>query len=71
MAHRLHSRGARPAPLPDIRADGDSVIFNLDVAGAWRGARLVLRCDASGEVWASLSPEPANHQSDRAFRAGA
>ncbi|HEX7084890.1 MAG TPA: hypothetical protein VF198_00895 [Vicinamibacterales bacterium] len=64
MTHRLHSRGARPAPLPDIRADGDSVIFNLDVVGAWRGARLVLRCDDNGEVWAALSPDPAIQAAD-------
>ena len=69
MANRLHSRGARPAPLPDIRADGDDVIFNLDVASAWRGARLVLRCADDGSVWASLADGAVRDAGSRQDRA--
>ena len=43
----------RPGTMPDIRADGDSVTFHLEIAGAHAGARLIIRCDADGTVWAS------------------
>jgi len=40
--------------LPEIRLQGDSVVFYLDIATGRNGARLVLRCDADGQVWASI-----------------
>jgi hypothetical protein len=46
----------RPGPLPEIRADGDSVTFALPLDKVEEGVRLVLRCDASGNVWASITP---------------
>ncbi len=46
----------RPGPLPEIRADGNSVTFHLTIAGAQEGARLIIRCDPDGNVWASLDP---------------
>ena len=44
----------RPGPLPDIRSDGDSLTFRMELAGAERGSTLVIRCDSSGNVWASI-----------------
>ena len=41
-------------PLPEIRLQGPSVVFYLDIALARRTRRLVLRCDPDGQVWASL-----------------
>ena len=46
----------RIGPMPEIRADGDSVSFWLDIAGLHQSVRLVIRCDAAGNVWASLTP---------------
>jgi hypothetical protein len=46
----------QPGPLPDIRADGDNVTFGLGIPGLLDGSRLVLRCDAAGEVWARIVP---------------
>jgi hypothetical protein len=41
--------------LPEIRLQGDSVVFYLDIAaGRGNNSRLILRCDADGQVWASL-----------------
>jgi hypothetical protein len=48
----------RPGPLPDIQTDGDSVTFAFDLQDP--SARLIVRCDARGEVFASiLEPRPA------------
>jgi hypothetical protein len=44
----------RPGPLPDIQMDGDSVTFIFDLAEP-QHARLVVRCDPDGGVYASLS----------------
>jgi hypothetical protein len=38
-----------------IRADGDMVTFHLDVQGLNEAARLVIRCDAEGNAWASIA----------------
>jgi hypothetical protein len=45
----------RPGPLPDIQMDGDSVIFTLDLVDPL-DSRLVVRCDAHGEVYARIRP---------------
>ena len=42
----------RPGPVPDIRMDGESVIFVIDVMS--EHARLIIRCDPDGSVRASL-----------------
>ena len=47
----------RPGPLPDIHMDGDSVIFTFDLVDPF-DSRLVVRCDAHGEVYARI-PEQA------------
>jgi len=44
--------------LPEIRLQGESVVFYLDIAAGRGNSRLILRCDADGQVWASL-----DHQS--------
>jgi hypothetical protein len=46
----------RPGTVPEIRADGDSVIFCLDVAT--EHARLLIRCSPDGTVSASLDFGP-------------
>lgn len=43
----------RPGPLPEIQMDGDSVTFAFDLADL-TSARLFVRCDANGEVYASI-----------------
>jgi hypothetical protein len=47
----------RAGTMPEIRADADGVTFHLEVAGVHKNARLIIRCDADGNVWASLIPE--------------
>jgi hypothetical protein len=51
--------------LPTIRAEGDMITFHLDVQGLNESARLVIRCDAEGNAWASIArgldaPSPSN-----------
>jgi hypothetical protein len=48
---------AQSGALPEIRLEGDSVVFYLDIATLSGGGRLVLRCDADGNVWASAAGE--------------
>jgi len=49
----------RAGPLPEIRVDGETVTFHLDVAGVAENVRLTIRCDGDGEVWVSLTPKHA------------
>lgn len=42
----------RPGALPEIRADGDIVIFCLNVPS--EHARLIIRCNPDGTVVASI-----------------
>jgi hypothetical protein len=59
MVPSRKSLDGRPGPVPEIRADGDSVTFHLDVPGVHEIARMIIRCDADGNVWASIvSPRP-------------
>jgi hypothetical protein len=44
----------RPGALPVIHAQGTDVVFQLNIAGVGRDARLVLRCDANGSIWVSI-----------------
>jgi hypothetical protein len=46
----------RPGAVPDIRADGDSVIYVIGIPG--EAARLLLRCDPDGALRASLTAKP-------------
>lgn len=42
--------------MPDIRSDGRNMTFALPLNEVEEGLRLVLRCDANGDVWASIAP---------------
>jgi hypothetical protein len=57
-----------PGALPDIRAEGDSVFFQFDVTGLRRPAHLVIRCDADGNILASLPNQPATRRGPRSSR---
>lgn len=45
----------RPGANPEIRAIGDDLAFQFDIAGLPTRMKLYLRCDASGEVMASIA----------------
>jgi hypothetical protein len=45
-----------PGSCPEIRADGDSVVFRFTIASL-RDFRLTLRCDSEGGVWASVADD--------------
>ncbi len=49
----------RAGPLPDIRAEGTSIVYELDVPGVHPTRTLVVRCDSDGNVWASIERRPA------------
>jgi hypothetical protein len=54
----------RPGTLPEIRADGDRITYRLEIAGAQAGGRLIIRCDADGEIWASIDRRPSSRAID-------
>lgn len=55
MRHRgPRSLSAQSGALPEIRLQGESVVFYLDIAIGRSTSRLLLRCDPDGNVWASL-----------------
>ena len=41
--------------MPEIRANGDCVTFDLDMTRVHAGARLLIRCDREGAVWVCVS----------------
>ncbi|MGE5243300.1 MAG: hypothetical protein ACM3SQ_03635 [Betaproteobacteria bacterium] len=43
-----------PGPVPEIRTSGDSVMYHMEVRDVGRDARLIIRCDPDGSVWASI-----------------
>jgi hypothetical protein len=49
----------QPGVTPDVRRDGDSITFLLEVAGAPERIKLVLRCTQT-DIFASVTnlPEP-------------
>jgi hypothetical protein len=49
-----------PGAMPDIQTDGESVTFSMDVTIEQAGVRLVIRCGAGDDVWASISPPLEN-----------
>jgi hypothetical protein len=55
----------RPGPVPEIRANGDSVTFRLDIAGVDRDTRLIIRCDPDGTVQASIEHGSPREATDR------
>ena len=56
-----------PGPLPEIQMDGDSVTFSFDLADL-TGARLFVRCDGNGEVYAAI-PD-CSRRNDEPFTPG-
>jgi hypothetical protein len=49
----------QPGRLPTIRLDAASVTYVMTPPATPRAEALVIRCDADGELWVSLEPEPA------------
>jgi hypothetical protein len=52
----------RPGALPEIRTDGDNVTFLLDMTTVHQHARLVIRCDSQGNVFASIAVGPRSER---------
>jgi hypothetical protein len=42
--------------MPEIRADAGSITFLMAPTRLPDQARLVIRCDADGELWVSIAP---------------
>jgi len=59
MARGPHTLDRRPGSLPDIRTATGSITFAMVPRGAPHGERLVIRCDAEGDVWISIQPPVA------------
>jgi hypothetical protein len=57
MRHERQTFDQRPGSVPDIRTDTGGITFVMVPAGTPRGERLVIRCDADGEVWISIEPD--------------
>ena len=57
MAHQQHLLDGRPGSLPLIRTDTRSITFVMTLPGVRPDERLVIRCDAEGEMWISIRPE--------------
>jgi hypothetical protein len=51
--HTRKTLDRQPGCAPEIRAEGNSVTFRLQVLGV-KGARLLIRCDPNGDVRASI-----------------
>jgi hypothetical protein len=45
----------RPGAVPDIRAEGDSVIYLIGIPG--ERAQLILRCSPTGALYAALTAD--------------
>jgi hypothetical protein len=59
MPRRSDTTDRRPGAMPDIRADGDHIVFEFPVAIGARDVhprRLVLRCTQDGDVLAAIHP---------------
>jgi hypothetical protein len=54
----------RPGPLPEITAEGNSVTFHLPIPRARDAGRLIIRCDADGQVWAAICDDRTPWQAD-------
>jgi hypothetical protein len=46
----------RPGRVPAIEARDGDITFAITPAGIPRGVQLIIRCDADGEVWLSITP---------------
>ena len=52
---------AHSGALPEIRLEGESVVFYLDITTDGGRSRLVLRCDPDGNVWTSIREADTRH----------
>ena len=52
---------AQSGALPEIRLQGESVVFYLAITTAQGPSRLLLRCDSGGNVWASIEQDARAH----------
>jgi len=64
MARVQHTTDRHPGALPDIQSDRNSTIYVMVPPGTRNGKRLVIRCDASGEIWVSLQQAPRSTDRD-------
>jgi hypothetical protein len=58
MARSSDTLDRRPGSLPDISMDGDSIVFECTVLSDRNippGARIMVRCDPTGNVFVRLS----------------
>jgi len=53
MAREIDVLDRRPGPVPEIRHDRGNITFVLTPDGIPKGERLIIRCDAEGELWVS------------------
>lgn len=58
-ARRMLDR--QPGAAPEVRREGDSMTFVLEVAGAPEQVKLVLRCTQNG-IYASVTNLPDPHR---------
>jgi|tagenome__1003787_1003787.scaffolds.fasta_scaffold19803511_2 hypothetical protein len=56
MARGEEVLDGRPGRPPEIRTDVRGVVITLTPPGLPRSDRLVIRCDATGELWTSIRP---------------
>lgn len=56
----------RPGAIPDVTAEDGSVTYVLPIAGSRDTTRLVIRCDADGNVWVAIRRAPALRWNDAA-----
>jgi hypothetical protein len=57
MRHERQTFDQRPGSVPDIRTDSGGITFVMGPPGTSTGRRLVIRCDADGEVWICIEPD--------------
>jgi hypothetical protein len=57
MAHGQHALDRRPGCLPEIRTNVDGVTFTMGPPGIPKGAQLIIRCDAAGQIWIAIRPD--------------
>jgi hypothetical protein len=58
MRRERQTLDQKPGSLPEIRAGEGNITFTMAPTGRPRGEQLVIRCDANGEIWISIQPDP-------------
>ena len=54
MARAQDRLDGKRGPLPEIHALGNGVVYVMTPPGSAANDRLVVRCDAAGDVWISI-----------------